>query len=55
MASAYADAYGSDAEFYSFYRSLQAYRKTFMSKDDIMAIDSNSAFMKFLNDPQGAR
>ena len=51
----YADAYGSDAEFYSFYRSLQAYRNTFMSKDDIMVIDSNSAFMKFLNDPQGAR
>ncbi len=50
----YADAYGADAEFYSFYRSLEAYQTTFSGKDDIMVIDSNSDFMKFLNNPAGA-
>ncbi|MEP3564011.1 MAG: protease modulator HflC [Marinobacter sp.] len=50
----YAEAYGSNEEFYSFYRSLQAYEKTFAGKDDIMVIDSDSAFMKFLKDPAGA-
>ncbi|MDO3720422.1 protease modulator HflC [Marinobacter sp. chi1] len=54
-ANIYADAYGSDAEFYSFYRSLQAYQKTFSEKGDIMVIDSDSDFMKFLKDPMGAQ
>ncbi|WP_144823400.1 protease modulator HflC [Marinobacter piscensis] len=49
----YAEAYGTDSEFYSFYRSLQAYRNTFATKDDIMVIDSESEFMKFLTDPKG--
>lgn len=49
----YADAYGSNSEFYSFYRSLQAYRNTFSNKDDLMVIDSNSEFMKFLKDSKG--
>ncbi|MBE0485547.1 protease modulator HflC [Marinobacter sp.] len=53
-AEIYANAYGSDQEFYSFYRSLQAYRNTFAGKDDIMVIDSDSAFMRFLKDPMGA-
>lgn len=49
----YADAYGSNSEFYSFYRSLQAYRNTFSNKDDLMVIDANSEFMKFLKDSTG--
>lgn len=49
----YADAYGSDADFYSFYRSLQAYRNTFSGKDDLMVIDANSEFMKFLKSSKG--
>lgn len=53
-AEIYANAYGSDQEFYSFYRSLQAYRNTFAGKDDIMVIDADSAFMRFLKDPMGA-
>ncbi|MGO1692032.1 MAG: protease modulator HflC [Marinobacter sp.] len=52
-AKIYADAYGSNSEFYSFYRSLQAYRNTFSGKDDLMVIDSNSEFMKFLKDSSG--
>lgn len=51
----YADAYGANEEFYSFYRSLQAYQNTFSSKDDLMVIDANSDFLRFLKDPQGGR
>jgi len=53
-ARTYAKAYGSNPDFYSFYRSLEAYRNTFANKDDLMVIDANSAFLKFLKDPQGA-
>ncbi len=53
-AAIYAQAYGANEEFYSFYRSLQAYQNTFSSKDDIMVIDSDSDFMKFLKSPAGA-
>ncbi|MDX1458239.1 MAG: protease modulator HflC [Marinobacter sp.] len=52
-ASIYADAYSSNEEFYQFYRSLEAYQKTFSSKDDLMVIDSDSDFLRFLKDPQG--
>ncbi|MEX2476500.1 protease modulator HflC [Marinobacter sp.] len=51
----YADAYGSNEDFYSFYRSLQAYQNTFSSKDDIMVIDSNSDFLRFLKNSEGNR
>lgn len=49
----YADAYGSNPEFYSFYRSLQAYRNTFSDKSDVMVIDAKSDFMKFMRDSKG--
>ena len=44
----YADAYKQDAEFYSFYRSLQAYEKSFNSKNDIMVVKPDSDFFRFL-------
>lgn len=50
----YADAYSQDEEFYSFYRSITAYQNAFSSKDDIMVIDSDSDFLRFLKDPMGA-
>jgi membrane protease subunit HflC len=50
----YADSYSADAEFYRFYRSLEAYRATFDSKDDVMVIDSKNSFLRYLNDPLGA-
>ncbi len=53
-AAIYADAYSSNEEFYQFYRSLEAYQKTFASKDDLMVIDAESDFLRFLKDPQGA-
>ncbi|WP_404363917.1 protease modulator HflC [Marinobacter sp.] len=49
----YADSYSSDAEFYQFYRSLEAYQNTFDSKDDIMVIDADNAFLRYLKDPMG--
>ncbi|WP_111495696.1 MULTISPECIES: protease modulator HflC [Marinobacter] len=52
-ASIYADAYQADEEFYRFYRSLTAYEKTFTNKDDIMVIDSNSDFMRYMENLQG--
>lgn len=50
----YAQAYGKDPEFYSFYRSLEAYRGSFSSKGDVMVIDPSSDFFKFLKSPSGA-
>lgn len=50
----YAESYSKDPDFYSFYRSLTAYQKAFSSKDDIMVIDSDSDFLRFLKDPKGA-
>ena len=45
----YADAYTKDPEFYDFTRSLQAYQATFESKGDILIIDPDSDFFKYLN------
>ncbi len=43
----YAKAYGKDVEFYSLYRSLNAYKKTFADKGDILVIEPNSEFFKY--------
>jgi len=47
-AATYAQAFNQDAEFYSFYRSLDAYRKTFGNGGDIMLIEPGSEFFKYL-------
>ena len=51
-AAIYAAAYNKDPEFYSFYRSLQAYRESFSSKSDVLVIDPQSEFFKFFQGPQ---
>jgi len=43
----YAQAYGQDAEFYSFYRSLQAYRSAFGGNRDTMVLDPSSEFFDY--------
>ena len=43
----YAKAYGKDEEFYAFYRSLNAYQKTFRNSGDMLVIDPNSDFFKY--------
>ncbi|WP_435626326.1 protease modulator HflC [Candidatus Ferrigenium straubiae] len=47
-ASVYAAAFGRNPEFYSFYRSLEAYRQSFKNKSDVMVLDPSSAFFKYL-------
>jgi membrane protease subunit HflC len=54
-AKVYADAYSKDAEFYSFYRSLEAYEKSFSSKNDIMVVKPDSEFFRFLKDGSTAK
>jgi membrane protease subunit HflC len=44
----YAQAFGRNAEFYSFYRSLEAYKQSFKNKSDVMVLDPSSAFFKYL-------
>jgi membrane protease subunit HflC len=42
----YADAFGRDAQFAQFYRSLEAYKSTFSKKSDLMVVDPSSDFFK---------
>ncbi|MFK7958164.1 MAG: protease modulator HflC [Lysobacterales bacterium] len=46
-ADLYATAYDRDREFYSFYRSLQAYRSTFGNGGDVMMLDASSEFFDY--------
>ena len=49
----YADAYSKDPEFYAFVRSLNAYRESFASKGDVMLVDPESDFFRYLNSKEG--
>lgn len=44
----YAGAFGQNPEFYAFYRSLDAYRASFRSKSDVLVIEPNAEFFKYL-------
>ncbi len=44
----YAQAYGKNPEFYAFYRSLEAYSKSFKSKSDVMVLAPDSEFFKYM-------
>ncbi|MFP5408619.1 MAG: protease modulator HflC [Gammaproteobacteria bacterium] len=50
----YAAAYGKNAEFYAFYRSMQAYRESFKNKSDVMVLDPSADFFKYLKNPRAA-
>jgi membrane protease subunit HflC len=43
----YASAYGQNPEFYSFYRSLEAYKSTFRGRNDMMVLDPSSEFFRY--------
>ena len=45
----YAKSFSQDPEFYEFTRSMKAYSETFQDKSDVMLIDSDSDFFKYLN------
>jgi membrane protease subunit HflC len=49
----YAAAYNKNPEFYSFTRSLKAYRGSFSSKDDLMVVDPKGDFFKYLKSSSG--
>ena len=48
-ASNYAEAYSQDAEFYSFYRSLESYKKSFNEQGDILVLNPDSEFFRHFN------
>jgi membrane protease subunit HflC len=55
-AAAYAQAYSQNAEFYAFYRSLEAYRASFKSHSDVLVVEPSSDFFKYLKGPgKGAK
>lgn len=48
-ADIYANAYGRDADFYQFYRSINIYRDSFASKDDVMVLEPKGRFFQHFN------
>ena len=51
----YADAFNQDPEFYSFTRSLRAYQDAFQGGGDILLLQPDSEFFRYLKDPKGGR
>jgi len=45
----YASAYQKDSEFYSFTRSIEAYKKSIGTGNDILVLDAKGDFFKYLN------
>ena len=52
-ASIYAQAFSQDRDFYSFYRSMEAYRGAFRSRGDVLLLEPNSDFFRYLKDASG--
>jgi modulator of FtsH protease HflC len=52
-AAIYAQAFSQNPEFYSFYRSMEAYKSSFHSKSDLLLLEPNSDFFKYLRDAAG--
>lgn len=50
----YAQAFNQSPEFFAFYRSLEAYRNSFQSKSDIVVLEPNSDFFKYMKKADGA-
>ena len=54
-AALYARSFKRDPEFYAYYRSLQAYRASFRSKSDLLILEPDSDFFKYLKTPRKGR
>ena len=52
-AEIYASAYTKDPEFYAFYRSIDAYRTSMGKAGDILVLDPNNEFFRYLNQSDG--
>jgi membrane protease subunit HflC len=50
--AAYAASFGKDPEFYNLYRSLNAYRDSFSSKQDLIIVDPSSEFFRYFKQPR---
>lgn len=48
-AETYADAYNKDPEFYAFYRSINAYKESMGQPNDLLVLDPNNEFFRYLN------
>ena len=51
-AKIYANAYNKDPEFFGFLRSLDAYKKTFKNKQDVMVIEPDGEFFKYMKNAE---
>jgi membrane protease subunit HflC len=54
-AATYAQAFQQNPEFFTFYRSMEAYRQSFKNRSDVMVLDPSSDFFKYLKDPSARR
>lgn len=52
-AEIYANAYTKDPEFYAFYRSINAYKRSVGNPNDLLVIDPNNEFFRYLNRSDG--
>ncbi len=52
-AETYAAAYNKNPEFFEFYRSLNAYKSSFKNKNDVLVLQPDSDFFKYLRKPGG--
>ncbi len=52
-AQIYAETYTKDPEFYSFLRSMDAYKKSFSSKQDVLVVEPDSDFFHYMKNPSG--
>jgi membrane protease subunit HflC len=52
-ADIYAAAYKKDPEFYAFYRSIDAYKKSVGNSSDVLILDPNNEFFRYLNQSSG--
>ena len=52
-AQTYASAYNRDPEFYAFYRSIDAYRRSIGRENDILVVEPDNEFFRYLNQAQG--
>ena len=51
----FAEAYGRDPDFFTFYRSMQAYESGLRSNDTRMVLKPDSDFFRYFGDPSGKR
>lgn len=54
-AEIYSKVYSSDPKFYAFYRSLEAYQKSFKNKKDILLLRPDGQFFNYFHNAQGAQ